>query len=91
MKNVLCQRVCVLMVRTYYLLAEFSLDGLPHCSKQPRKPANEGTELKSRADVKTGATLRLELQESKDVGGRRRKASTCGHSIRYAGCRAKGR
>lgn len=49
------------------LTAEYSVEGLPHSSKQPRKPANEGTELKSCADVETGIILRLDLQEGKEA------------------------
>ncbi len=41
----------------------FSLKGLPHSSKQPRKPANEGVEFKTAACAQTGIMLGLDLLE----------------------------
>lgn len=40
--------------------------GLPHSSKQIRKPRSQGCELKSCADCETGIMLRLEILEGKD-------------------------
>ena len=37
--------------------------GLPHSSKQLRKPRSQGCELKSCADAQTGIMMRLEILE----------------------------
>jgi len=49
------------------LTADLAENGLPHSSKQPMKPANEGSELKSSACAESGIMLRVEVLEGKEV------------------------
>lgn len=53
------------------LTADLAENGLPHSSKQPMKPANEGSELKSSACAESGIMLRVEVLEGKDVMARK--------------------
>lgn len=53
------------------LTAEFNEHGLPHSSKQPMKPANEGSELKAAACAESGMIIQIELLEGKEVMGQK--------------------
>ncbi len=45
---------------------KYCMEGLPHVSKEPRKPRGVGTELKGVADGESGVMLFIEINEGKE-------------------------